>query len=85
MRGRKTTVWLNRKQTAEYIMVSLRQLDRWRRIGYFPKGSYVGSRPVWSTDELDEWIRGHPNSSYYTLKYLTVTRAEKTIKHSENK
>lgn len=83
MRGRKTTIWLNRKQTAEYVMVSLRLLDRWRRIGYFPKGHYVGSRPVWSTDDLDEWIKSHPNSNYYKLKFLTVTRPEKVIKRNE--
>jgi hypothetical protein len=43
--------WMNRTETAEYLRISVRQLDRLRM-----DHSYVGSRPLYSREVIDAYL-----------------------------
>jgi hypothetical protein len=46
------TNWMNRKEAAEYLKMSTRQLDRLR----LPR-SVVGASPRYSQEVIDEWLK----------------------------
>jgi hypothetical protein len=44
-------LWMNRKETAEYLRLSVRQLDR-----LCITRSYAGCRPLYSRDEVNAYL-----------------------------
>lgn len=59
--------WLNKMETAEYIGVATRTIDRWRKepqiYYHFPAPRYVAGRPRWNIKDLDAWIASQPKTA----------------------
>jgi prophage regulatory protein len=57
-------VFLDLKQTAEYVALSTRQVEKLSAIGEFPKSRQLSAKRVaWLVRELDEWAEARPVSS----------------------
>ena len=48
--------YLTHMVVCELLDVSRRTLFRWRQVGYFPQPGYVGRRPVYRREVVDEWL-----------------------------
>ena len=48
--------YLTHMEVCELLDVSRRTLFRWRQAGYFPQPGYVGRRPVYRREVVDEWL-----------------------------
>lgn len=49
-----TKTWINKMETAEYVGVTTRTIDRWRKENWynFPAPRYVAGRPRWNIKDL---------------------------------
>lgn len=47
---------LTQREVAELLNVSERTIQWWRQRGYFPQPGYIGRRPVYRRDVVDEWL-----------------------------
>lgn len=56
------TVWMTKKETAEYLRRSLRTLDYWIQLKYFPAGRYKMGRPYWKRKDVDAWLESTPSA-----------------------
>lgn len=52
-------------ETAEYVGVTTRTIDRWRKEEWynFPAPRYVAGRPRWNIKDLDAWIASQPKTA----------------------
>ena len=48
--------YLTHMEVCELLNVSRRTLFRWRQQGYFPQPGYVGRRPIYRREVVDEWL-----------------------------
>ena len=48
--------FLTQREVAELLNVSERTIQWWRQRGYFPQPGYVGRRPVYRREVVDEWL-----------------------------
>ena len=48
--------YLTHMEVCELLDVSRRTLFRWRQVGYLPPPGYVGRRPVYRREVVDEWL-----------------------------
>lgn len=57
--------WLNKMETAEYIGITTRTIDRRRKEEWynFPAPRYVAGRPRWNIKDLDAWIASQPKTA----------------------
>ena len=51
------TRWMNTRECATYSRHSVRSLEDRRRLGSGPRCHYVGSKPLYDRNDVDEWIR----------------------------
>lgn len=60
-----TKTWINKMETAEYVGVTTRTIDRWRKEGRynFPAPRYVAGCPRWNIKDLDAWIASQPKTA----------------------
>jgi len=55
------TTWMSKEETARYLKRTVRTLDRWIKLKYFPAGRYKFGRPYWSAQEIDKWMTQRPD------------------------
>ena len=48
--------YLTHMEVCELLDVSRRTLFRWREVGYFPQPGYIGRRPIYRREVVDEWL-----------------------------
>lgn len=58
--------FLNKKRVAEKVGVSESSIERWSKVGKFPKPREFGDiRVAWVSTEVDEWMKSRPVAASY--------------------
>ena len=48
--------FLTQREVAELLNVSERTIQWWRQHGRFPQPGYIGRRPIYRREVVDEWL-----------------------------
>ncbi len=72
----KQREWLSRKQAADYCNMSVRQLDRERRVEpeLLEPDGFSGKTPLWKVESLDGYLTRHKQAGSQSIGSKEIGR-----------